>query len=372
MASLGVGIVGLPNVGKSTLFNAITKAGALAANYPFATIDKNVGVVTLPDPRLEALQKLFVKGERVPPIVPTYVEFVDIAGLVRGAHKGEGLGNQFLANIREVAAIAHVVRCFDDPNVVHVSGKVDPQDDLETINTELALADLQTIERRLDKLHKSARTDKDDRALLEMLEPLMGHLSEGQPIRTYTGADPELLARAARELGLLTYKPVIYVCNVAEEDLPNGAKNPNVTKVREIAAQEGADVVVVSAKIEAELADLSGPEAAEYLQTLGLEESGLDRLVHTAYHTLGLQTFFTAGEKEVRAWTIRQGTKAPQAAGEIHSDLEKGFIRAEVIEWNKLVEAGGWTPAKEKGWVRTEGKEYIVQDGDTVLILFNV
>lgn len=286
MASLGVGIVGLPNVGKSTLFNAITKAGALAANYPFATIDKNVGVVTLPDPRLNALQKLFIKGERVPPIVPTHVEFVDIAGLVKGAHKGEGLGNQFLANIREVAAIAHVVRCFEDPNVVHVAGKVDPLDDLETINTELALADLQTIEKRLDKLRKSAKSDKDDKALLETLEPLMAHLSQGQPIRTYTGADPELLARAARELGLLTYKPVIYVCNVAEEDLPEGAQNPHVQSVREVAAREGAEVVVVSAKIEAELAELSEEEAQEYLRALGLEESGLNRLVRTAYHTL--------------------------------------------------------------------------------------
>jgi len=372
MASLGVGIVGLPNVGKSTLFNAITKAGALAANYPFATIDKNVGVVTLPDPRLVALQKLFVKGERVPPMVPTHVEFVDIAGLVRGAHKGEGLGNQFLANIREVAAIAHVVRCFEDPNVVHVSGKVDPLDDLETINTELALADLQTIEKRLDKLRKSAKSDKDDKALLEVLEPLIEHLSQGQPIRTFTGAEPELLSKAARELGLLTYKPVIYVCNVAEEDLPDGSQNPHVQHVREVAAQEGAEVVVVSAKIEAELAELSEEEAQEYLRTLGLEESGLNRLVRTAYHTLGLQTFFTAGEKEVRAWTIRKGTKAPQAAGEIHSDLERGFIRAEVIEWHKLVEAGSWASAKEKGWVRTEGKDYVVQDGDVILVLFNV
>ncbi|WP_299426872.1 redox-regulated ATPase YchF [uncultured Meiothermus sp.] len=372
MASLGVGIVGLPNVGKSTLFNAITKAGALAANYPFATIDKNVGVVVLHDPRLKALQKLFVKGERMPPMVPTHVEFVDIAGLVKGAHKGEGLGNQFLANIREVAAIAHVVRCFDDPNVVHVAGRVDPLDDLETINTELALADLQSIERRLDKLRKSARSDKDDRALLEILEPLMQHLSQGQPIRTYAGAEPEMLARAALELGLLTQKPVIYICNVGEEDLPEGANNPHVGRVREIAATEGSEVVVVSAKIEAELADLSEEEAAEYLQDLGLQESGLDRLVRTAYQTLGLQTFFTAGEKEVRAWTIRQGTRAPQAAGEIHTDLEKGFIRAEVIEWNRLVEAGGWAQAKERGWVRTEGKEYIVQDGDTVLVLFNV
>jgi GTP-binding protein YchF len=370
--ALGVGIVGLPNVGKSTLFNAITKAGALAANYPFATIDKNVGVVTLPDERLEALAKLFVKGERKPPIVPTYVEFVDIAGLVKGAHRGEGLGNQFLANIREVAAIAHVVRCFEDPNVVHVSGKVDPLDDLETINTELALADLQALEKRLDKLRKTARVDKDDKALLELLEPLLSHLSEGNPARTYVPADPELFAKAAREMGLMTAKPVIYVANVAEEDLPDATGNPDVAKLRERAAGEGAEVVVVSAKIEAELAELEEAEAQEYLLSLGLKESGLNRLVRVAYRLLGLITFFTAGEKEVRAWTIHRGTKAPQAAGEIHSDLERGFIRAEVIEWDKLVAAGGWAQAKEKGWVRTEGKEYEVKDGDVMYVLFNV
>jgi GTP-binding protein YchF len=370
--ALGVGIVGLPNVGKSTLFNAITKAGALAANYPFATIDKNVGVVTLPDERLEALAKLFVKGERKPPIVPTYVEFVDIAGLVKGAHRGEGLGNQFLANIREVAAIAHVVRCFEDPNVVHVTGRVDPLDDLETVNTELALADLQTLEKRLDKLRKTARVDKDDKALLEVLEPLLPHLSQGQPARTYAPAAPELFAKAVREMGLMTAKPVIYVANVAEEDLPDASNNPNVARVRERAAAEGAEVVVVSARIEAELAELEEAEAQEYLASLGLKESGLNRLVRVAYRALGLITFFTAGEKEVRAWTIRRGTKAPQAAGEIHSDLERGFIRAEVIEWDKLVAAGGWAQAKEKGWVRTEGKEYEVRDGDVVYILFNV
>ncbi|MER3479686.1 MAG: redox-regulated ATPase YchF [Meiothermus sp.] len=369
---LGVGIVGLPNVGKSTLFNAITKAGALAANYPFATIDKNVGVVSLPDPRLEALQKIFIKGDRVPPMVPTHVEFVDIAGLVKGAHQGEGLGNQFLANIREVAAIAHVVRCFADPNVVHVAGRVNPMDDLETINTELALADLSTLEKRLDKLRKTARVDKDDKALLEVLEPLLAHLAKGRPARTFQAADPELLGKAAREMGLLTHKPVIYVANVAEEDLPDGDRNPYVAQVKEYAAGEGSDVVVISAQIEAELAELSEAEAAEYLKALGLEESGLDRLVQVAYRTLGLITFFTAGEKEIRAWTVRRGTKAPQAAGEIHSDFERGFIRAEVIGWQKLVEAGGWALAKERGWVRSEGKEYVVQDGDVMLILFNV
>lgn len=371
MASLGVGIVGLPNVGKSTLFNAITKAGALAANYPFATIDKNVGVVTLPDERLAALQKLFVKGERVPPLVPTYVEFVDIAGLVRGAHKGEGLGNQFLANIREVSAIAHVVRCFADPNVVHVAGKVDPLDDLETINTELALADLATLEKRLEKLRKTARIDKEDKLLLEALEPLLEHLGQARPARTFVG-ETELLAKAYKEMGLLTAKPVIYVANVGEEELPEAQDNSQVQQLRAYAATEGSQVVVVSAKIEAELSELDEVEAAEYLQSLGLAESGLNRLVRVAYKALGLETFFTAGEKEVRAWTVRHGTKAPQAAGEIHSDLERGFIRAEVIEWSKLVEAGSWPAGKERGWVRSEGKEYVVQDGDVILVLFNV
>ncbi|RDI96707.1 redox-regulated ATPase YchF [Meiothermus sp. QL-1] len=372
MASLGVGIVGLPNVGKSTLFNAITRAGALAANYPFATIDKNVGVVAVPDERLQALQKIFTRGERTPPIVPTHVEFVDIAGLVKGAHKGEGLGNQFLAHIREVAAIAHVVRCFEDPQVVHVAGRVDPLADLETIHTELALADLETLERRLEKLRKSAKASKEDRALLEVLEPLLDHLSQNQPARTYSAAEPELLARAAREMGLLTYKPVIYVCNVAESDLPDGARNPHVARVRAAAEREGAPVVVVSAQIEAELAELDEEEAEAYRRSLGLAESGLSRLVRVAYRTLGLLTFFTAGEKEVRAWTIRRGTRAPEAAGEIHTDLERGFIRAEVIEWHRLVEAGGWAQGKERGWVRTEGKEYVVQDGDVLHILFSV
>ncbi|MDX1931326.1 MAG: redox-regulated ATPase YchF [Capsulimonadales bacterium] len=369
--ALGVGIVGLPNVGKSTLFNAITKAGALAANYPFATIDKNVGVVTLPDERLTALQKLYTKGDRVPPLVPTAVEFVDIAGLVRGAHKGEGLGNQFLANIREVAAVAHVVRCFEDENIVHVEGKVDPLGDLETIDTELALADLQTIEKRLERLRKTARTNKDDAELLSVVEPLHERLSEGHPARTYTGADPELRARAYRNLGLLTGKPVIYVANVSEDDLPDGEGNAHVAAVREYAAKEGAEAVVVSAKIEAELADLGEEEAREYLASLGLTETGLNRLVKVAYRLLGLRTFLTAGEKEVRAWTIHSGDRAPQAAGAIHTDLEKGFIRAEVVEWDKLVSAGSWSGAKDRGWVRMEGKEYTVQDGDVMIIHHN-
>jgi GTP-binding protein YchF len=368
--ALGVGIVGLPNVGKSTLFNAITKAGALAANYPFATIDKNVGVVTLPDERLVALQKLFTKGDRVPPLVPTAVEFVDIAGLVRGAHKGEGLGNQFLSNIREVAAIAHVVRCFEDENIVHVEGRVDPLGDLQTIDTELALADLQTLEKRLERLRKTAKTIKEDKELFDIGEPLYAHLGEGKPARTFTAVgEPEQRAKAFRNFGLLTGKPVIYVANVAESDLPEGEGSPLVAAVRDYAKGEGAEMVVVSARIESELADLPEAEAQEYLESMGLSEPGLNRLVRVAYRMLGLRTFLTAGEKEVRAWTIRAGDRAPQAAGVIHTDLERGFIRAEVVDWDKLVQAGSWAAAKERAWMRLEGKDYVVQDGDVVNIL---
>jgi ribosome-binding ATPase len=370
--ALGVGIVGLPNVGKSTLFNAITKAGALAANYPFATINKNIGVVTLPDERLDALAKVFTKGDRVPPIVQTAVEFVDIAGLVKGAHKGEGLGNQFLGDIRAVTAIAHVVRCFEDDNIVHVAGRVDPLGDLETINTELALADLESLEKRLERLRKTAKTNKEDKELLDVAEPVYELLAEGKPARSYTGGDPEGVRRAFRTMALLTSKPVIYVCNVAEADLPDGANNPRVAQVREYALAEGAESVVISARIESELAELPAEDAAEYMSEMGLTEPGLNRLVRVAYRLLGLRTFLTAGEKEVRAWTIRAGDKAPAAAGVIHSDLERGFIRAEVIDWDKLVEAGGYPAAKERGWVRVEGKEYEVRDGDVMNILFNV
>ncbi len=363
LMGLGIGIVGLPNVGKSTLFNAITKAGAEAANYPFATIDKNVGVVPLQDPRLDALARLYTRGERVPPIVQTAVEFVDIAGLVRGAHKGEGLGNQFLANIREVSAIAHVVRCFDDTDIVHVSGKVDPADDIETINLELALSDLGTLEKRLEKLRKTAKASKDDAELLEVAEKLYEHLKLGQPARS-SGLE------VPKDFGLITTKPVIYVANVDEAAL--AADNDHVRRVREIAAREGAEVVKISAQIEGEIADLSDEDARAFLSDLGLHESGLERLVAVGYRALGLITFLTAGEKEVRAWTVKTGTKAPQAAGEIHSDIERGFIRAEVIEWDKLVEAGSIPNAKARGWLRTEGKEYVMQDGDTVNFLFNV
>ncbi len=360
---LGIGIVGLPNVGKSTLFNAITKAGVEAANYPFATIDRNVGVVAVPDERLEALRQLYSRPERQAPVVPTSVEFVDIAGLVRGAHKGEGLGNQFLAHIREVAAIAHVVRCFEDPNVVHVAGAVDPVADIETIDTELMLADLATLERRLDRLRRSAKGDPEDAALLKVVEALMAKLADGVPARRSGIEVPP-------SLGLITAKPVIYVCNVAEEDVAQG--NELVERVRKVAEPEGAEVVVVSARIEEELAQLDPEEQQAFLADMGLERSGLERLIRTGYTTLGLITFFTAGEKEVHAWTVRQGTKAPQAAGEIHSDFERGFIRAEVIGWRELVAAGSTAAARAKGQLRLEGKEYVVADGDVIHFLFNV
>ncbi len=375
MPNLAVGIVGLPNVGKSTLFNALTRARALAANYPFATIEKNVGVVPLPDERLERLAAVFERGGRRPPVVPTHVEFVDIAGLVRGAHKGEGLGNQFLAHIREVAAVAHVVRAFEDANVVHVEGSVDPLRDVETIETELALADLGVLERRLEKLRKGARINKTDREELELLDPLHRWLAQGRPLRRYPLPEGEAgrrLRAIYRQLGLITAKPLIYVANVAEEDLPEGAGNPNVEALRRRARKEGAELVVVSAKLEAELAELSQEEARELLAAYGLGEPGLFRLVRTAYRALDLLTFFTAGEKEIRAWTVRRGTRAPEAAGEIHSDMERGFIRAEVVPWAKLVEAGGWARARERGWVRTEGRDYEIRDGDVMHVLFNV
>lgn len=365
--SLGIGIVGLPNVGKSTLFNAITKAGAVAANFPFATIDKNVGIVAVPDERLKKLSQLFTKGNRVPPIIPTAVEFVDIAGLVKGAHKGEGLGNQFLSNIREVDAIAHVVRCFENDQIIHVSGDVDPIRDIEIINLELILSDLATIEKRIERLTKSTKgtKDKEQLALLELAKAIQQILETEKPARAgeYEIAIP-------KDFGLLTHKPVIYVANVAEDDLHED--NDMVKKVRAFAAQEGSQVIKISAQIECELAELSEEEAQDFLAELGVKEPGLNILIQAGYDILGLQTFITSGEKEVRAWTVNRGAKAPEAAGKIHTDFEHGFIRAEVISTEQMLEAGSFSEARQRGWIRTEGKEYVVQDGDIINVLFNV
>ncbi len=364
---VGIGIVGLPNVGKSTLFNAITKSSVEAGNYPFTTIDRNVGVVALPDRRLEPVADLFAKGGRRPRTVPTTVEFVDIAGLVRGASRGEGLGNQFLAHVRDVAAIAHVVRCFEDPNVVHVSGQIDPLADIETIETELALSDLAALERRAERLRRAAKGTDDPLVELRQVEALQAALDAGQPIR------PLLAERGwtlPSDLRLLSVKPVVYVCNVAESDLHGDG--PHVEAVREVAAARGADVVVISAQIEREVAEFSDEEASELLADLGLERPGLERLVEAGYEVLGLITYITANDKEVRAWTLRRGATVVEAAGQVHSDMQRGFIRAEVIHWTKLLEAGGTVAARARGWIRTEGKSYEVQDGDVVYVLFNV
>jgi hypothetical protein len=363
--SLKCGIVGLPNVGKSTLFNALTKAGIAAENYPFCTIEPNVGIVAVPDARLERLAAI-AKPQKV---IPAVVEFVDIAGLVAGASKGEGLGNQFLANIRETDAIAHVVRCFEDPNVVHVTGKVDPVSDIETINTELALADLATVEKQLAKYSKVARAggDKEAQRLVAVLEKLQPALDQARPARSVQLYPEE--AEVTRPLFLLTMKPTLYVANVAEKDFEH---NPLLERVRRFAHSEGAPVVAICAALEAQIVDLSDEDKHVFLADLGLEEPGLNRLIRAAYDLLGLQTFFTAGPKEVRAWTIHRGDTAPKAAGVIHTDFEKGFIRAEVIAFDDYVALNGEQGAKEAGKMRLEGKEYVVRDGDVVYFRFNV
>ncbi|WP_195539233.1 redox-regulated ATPase YchF [Eubacterium maltosivorans] len=359
-----IGIVGLPNVGKSTIFNAITKAGAESANYPFCTIDPNVGVVTVPDERLEVLEKMY-QSKRV---VPTTIEFVDIAGLVKGASKGEGLGNKFLSHIREVDAIAHVVRCFEDENVVHVEGKIDPLDDLETINLELILADLEMVDRRVEKTRKAAKGDKAERANLEILEKLKTILEAGKmPLNTDFSEDEWQYVSG---LQLISTKPVLYIANVAEDDLISD--NDMVKALKEKVSGDNREVIKISAKIEEEIAELDDEEKALFLTDLGLEASGLDQVIRAGYKLLGLITFLTAGPEETRAWTIRKGTKAPQAAGKIHSDIERGFIRAEITTYEQLVKAGSDVRAKELGVTRIEGKDYVMQDGDVTFFRFNV
>ncbi|MCI8282758.1 MAG: redox-regulated ATPase YchF [Lachnospiraceae bacterium] len=364
-----LGIVGLPNVGKSTLFNSLTKAGAESANYPFCTIDPNIGIVTVPDERIKKLGDMYHSKK----VTPAVIEFVDIAGLVKGASKGEGLGNQFLANIREVDAIVHVVRCFEDENVVHVDGNVNPARDIETINLELVFSDLEILERRISKVAKQARMDKNLGKELKLLEKVKAHLEEGKLAKTFEAPEDEDEALWFASYNLLTAKPVIYAANVSEEDLAeDGAGNDHVGAVREMAAAENSEVFVICAQIEQEIAELEEEEKTMFLEELGLEESGLEKLVKASYSLLGLISYLTAGEDETRAWTIRKGTKAPQAAGKIHSDFERGFIRAEVVNYQDLLDCGSLAAAKEKGIVGLEGKEYVVKDGDVILFRFNV
>ncbi|MGL4798166.1 MAG: redox-regulated ATPase YchF [Cellulosilyticaceae bacterium] len=361
-----LGIVGLPNVGKSTLFNALTKAGAESANYPFCTIEPNVGVVAVPDKRLDVLKEMY-NSEK---ILPAAVEFVDIAGLIKGASKGEGLGNQFLSHIREVDAIVQVVRCFENDNIIHVDKTVDPLRDIETINLELIFSDVEVLERRISKTVKVAKNDKAAAAELVILKELLAHLEEGLPARSLLGEDADK-DQFILSLGLISSKPVLYASNVSEDDLIAG-DNEYVQRVREFAATEGSEVFVICAQIEQELADLDEEEKAVFLEDLGITNTGFDLLIAASYKLLGLISYLTAGPKEVRAWTITEGTKAPGAAGKIHSDFERGFIRAEIVNFHDLVASGSYTAAKEKGLVRLEGKEYIVKDGDIILFRFNV
>ena len=363
-----LGIVGLPNVGKSTLFNSLTKAGAESANYPFCTIDPNVGVVAVPDERLKLLGDLYHSKK----VTPAVIEFVDIAGLVKGASKGEGLGNQFLSNIREVDAIVHVVRCFEDSNVVHVAGSVNPLRDIETINLELIFSDLEILERRIAKVAKGARMDKEQAKELAMLERVKERLEDGKLAIGFETEDEDE-EEYFKNLNLLTAKPVIYAANFGEEDLANdGADNAGVQAVREYAKETGSEVFAICAQIEEEISELDDEERQMFLDDLGLKESGLEKLIRASYHLLGLMSFLTSGEDETRAWTIKQGTKAPQAAGKIHTDFERGFIKAEVVNYKDLLENGSLAAAREKGLVRMEGKEYVVQDGDVILFRFNV
>jgi len=363
-----LGIVGLPNVGKSTLFNAITKAGAECANYPFCTIEPNVGIVPVPDERLEVLARMY-NPEKV---TPTTIEFVDIAGLVKGASKGEGLGNKFLSHIREVDAIVHVVRCFEDSNIVHVDGSIGPKRDVETINLELIFADLEVLEKRIDRTRKMLKSgDKKFQVELEFFEMLKSNLEKGIPVRALKLTEEEQQI-IDHQLFLLTSKPVLYAANISENDIASYQDNWFVKELQSIAASEGSEVMVICAKIEEEIAQLDEEERKVFLEELGLEESGLDRLIKASYRLLGLISFLTAGPQEVRAWTIKKGTKAPQAAGKIHSDFERGFIRAEVVAYDDLVKCGSYNTAREKGLVRSEGRDYVMQDGDVTLFRFNV